>query len=590
MIATVDESRCSFMENHRLKRFLKWFEENAALSLVMLIAFVVRVHGIRYGLPDQLHLDEVHVVSHAIRFGSGDFNPHFFYYPAFFMYLLFGLYGAAYIVGHVFGFFPSAADFGIQYFIDPTMFYLIARVTAAAFGAGAAYVAAAAGARFVNKRAGLLAAFFLALTPLHVEQSHFAITDIPLTFFMTLALYLAARLATEGGLRNYVFCGIVAGLGTATKYTAAQLLATMLFAHLIFAMRAKSGSKAGTLFSIAPFAMFFAFGAAYLAGAPYSVLDFKSFIGDINIQKTLMNDGWFGMETPVNMWLHSIVVYLKDGMGIPLLAASGCGIIYAAMRRRPHELVFLCYIAVFYAINGQFSQFGFSRHWLGALPALCFLAATALDAASGIFKARRRELAALAAVAIMALPLKTVIAQNTLFLAKDTRTLAREWIEENVPTGAAVAVEYGGPLLAPTPESLLGAQELKDRMANERVAGAVPLPAYDTRSPSDAEKNSPKKYHLAALEKIEPKYRLTSSFSLAEYPIEIYEREGFEYIVVSGHIYERFFAAEDFYPEAVAFYRSLDEKAELLKEFSSSPKAGLGPEIKIYKLSKSSYK
>jgi 4-amino-4-deoxy-L-arabinose transferase-like glycosyltransferase len=574
------------VEMRQLKRFFKWLEDNAALSLIMLIAFAARVHGISYGLPDQLHLDEVHVVSHAIRFGSGDFNPHFFYYPAFFMYLLFALYGAAYVIGHVLGVFPTAADFGIQYFIDPTMFYVIARVTAAAFGAGAAYVAAAAGARFATKRAGLLAAFLLALTPLHVEQSHFAITDVPLTFFMSLALYLAARLTTEGGLRNYVLCGIAAGLGTATKYTAAQLLPTMLFAHFIFAMRAKSGGRAKALFSFAPFVMFFAFGAAYLAGAPYSVLDFSSFIGDIKIQKALMNDGWFGMETPVNMWLHSIVVYLNNGMGVALLSASGCGIIYAAARRRPHELVFLCYIAVFYAINGQFSQFGFARHWLGVLPALCVLASVALDAASGLFKSRGRELAILAALAIMALPLKTVVKSNILFQAKDTRTLAREWIEKNAPSGAAFAVEYGGPQLAPTPESLLGAQELKDGLAAERVSGAVPLPAYDTRRPSDAEKNSEKKYHLAALERIKPKYKLVSSFSLAEYPLEAYTREGFEYIVVSGHIYERFFAAEDFYPEAVAFYRSLDKKAELLKEIPSSPKVRLGPTIKIYRLPK----
>jgi hypothetical protein len=48
-------------------------------------------------------------------------------------------------------------------------------------------------------------------------------------------------------------------------------------------------------------------------------------------------------------------------------------------------------------------------------------------------------------------------------------------------------------------------------------------------------------------------------------------------------VYDRVLAAADVYPELAAFYRSLDEQAELVETFT--PGRGVrGPVLKVYRL------
>ena len=56
--------------------------------LILLLAFALRLDHIGFGLPQRLHPDEWKQVEIARRMAQGDLNPHFFRYPAGFMYLL----------------------------------------------------------------------------------------------------------------------------------------------------------------------------------------------------------------------------------------------------------------------------------------------------------------------------------------------------------------------------------------------------------------------------------------------------------------------------------------------------------------------
>ena len=63
--------------------------EVCALSLALVIAFVLRVIGIGFGLPLLDHPDEPTLVSRADTMArTNDFNPHFFHYPSFFIYVV----------------------------------------------------------------------------------------------------------------------------------------------------------------------------------------------------------------------------------------------------------------------------------------------------------------------------------------------------------------------------------------------------------------------------------------------------------------------------------------------------------------------
>ncbi len=51
------------------------------------------------------------------------------------------------------------------------------------------------GARLGDRRTGVVAAFFLTVTVLHIQHSHYFTVDLAQVFFVTLALYLAIRIA-----------------------------------------------------------------------------------------------------------------------------------------------------------------------------------------------------------------------------------------------------------------------------------------------------------------------------------------------------------------------------------------------------------
>ncbi len=569
-----------------MRASIKWIDRNLALLIILTAAFALRVYGNGYGLPDQLNIDEVHLVSRAIKFGSGDLNPHFFFYPALYMYVLFGFYGVYFVIAHALGIFKSASDFGMQYFIDPTAFYLIARTLTAAIGAATVWVVYAACERFYNKRIAVAAAALLCAAPLHIDMSHYAVTDVPMTFLIMLSLYFAMKLAMEDGRRNYFLAGLFGGLAMAVKYTAALLIPSLILAHVFCWINSKDKKGIGGLFSFNVFMMGIILLAAFFAGAPYTLLDFKTFIGDVRIQNQLLENGWFGMENVRNMWVYSISVYLRQGMGLPLLAVSMAGVIFAALRKNKAGIVLLAFVVIFYLFHGRITKHVFIRYWVAIVPAMCVFAAAFIDWTVEKIKipaVARDAFVLLAALGLMAAPVRSTIKAEALMRNKDTRTLAREWVEENIEPSAKIAVEFGGPQLKPTEASLMDKSRVA-RMFKYHIDAAVPFYAYRNRKPVQVEAESAKKFHLAALARTDKKYDLFQTFALAEYPLAEYRREGYLYLIVNSGIYDRYNSAPKNYSEAVKFYKMLEKESILVKEFPAEPKTRSGPEIKIYKI------
>src|SRR5437016_4115510 len=58
------------------------------LGGTLLLGLALRLVGLDFGLPLQLHPDEHTQVDAALRILGGDLNPHFFRYPGFFIYQL----------------------------------------------------------------------------------------------------------------------------------------------------------------------------------------------------------------------------------------------------------------------------------------------------------------------------------------------------------------------------------------------------------------------------------------------------------------------------------------------------------------------
>src|SRR5438552_1271164 len=92
---------------------------------ILVLAFVLRVWGIGFGLPHVYHQDEAIVVNHALAIGTEGWNTRTYLPPQFSSYALFIVYGVFFFAGHALGWFPSAESFAVSFLKDPTIFYLI---------------------------------------------------------------------------------------------------------------------------------------------------------------------------------------------------------------------------------------------------------------------------------------------------------------------------------------------------------------------------------------------------------------------------------------------------------------------------------
>ena len=104
---------------------MKFFKQHYLIIIIIILGFVLRIWGINFGLPHQLHQDEPIVVNHALAYGTGDLNPHFFKIPPLASYILFLLYGCYSIIGKIIGVFNGMDDFALSFFKDPSVFYII---------------------------------------------------------------------------------------------------------------------------------------------------------------------------------------------------------------------------------------------------------------------------------------------------------------------------------------------------------------------------------------------------------------------------------------------------------------------------------
>jgi hypothetical protein len=197
------------------------------LGLVLTGAFILRAIGVKWGLPMAFHPDEPHLVLASKNFFSGDFNPHSFLYPSLLMYIM-------HIVHRIYYLFVSQP-------VDITPLYIMSRLTVAAFGVGSVMLSAILGKRLFNKYVGLGAAILLSVSSLHVINSHYATTDVPLSFFMLLTIIFTIQLAQKKRMLNYILAGLAFGLTVSVKIPGVVMFVPIFVAHL-YCVKEQTGS------------------------------------------------------------------------------------------------------------------------------------------------------------------------------------------------------------------------------------------------------------------------------------------------------------------------------------------------------------
>ncbi len=177
-------------------------------GILFLFAVSVRLFRVNWDQTHFFHPDEraIGFAVDRLSFSPLQLNPHFFAYGSLPLYLI-------KVVTAIAGNFRQALRG-----YDSSIF--VGREISAVLGALTALLLAMLGARLYGRRVGLLAGVLMAAAVLHVQNSHFATSDVPLTFLILLALFFLIRVAETGRLRHYLAAGIAAGLAIATKFSA----------------------------------------------------------------------------------------------------------------------------------------------------------------------------------------------------------------------------------------------------------------------------------------------------------------------------------------------------------------------------------
>ena len=413
------------------------------------LALFLRVWGIPFGLPEAYHADEPIVVNHAVAYGTGDFHPHFFKIPPLVSYLLFVVYGGYYGMGRLVGWFSGVGDFEHLFMSDPTSFYLIARmVFGALLGVTTVFLFYRLVRRWFSEKHALLSAFFLAVSFLHVRDSHYIYADIPLLAVLVASFDAIFQIYQKGKRRDYFRFGIFAGLAVATKYNGVFIFVPFLVAHILrrgLAWIDKSDAWAlGTgVLSLLVFAML----------NPYSWLDARFFLSE------LLTQG--GSQGQVHFF-HHLTYSLREGLGVTLWANALAGIGLALTRPEGKKGLFLSFVFFYYCPVLVFFSQPYDRYVLPLIPFAAFFAADFLIWVESKLRLSKIMMAAL--IFFVAIPsLAKVVLSNVLFTAQDVRDIAKEWVEKEIPTNSKIAMDipFFMPRLKPTIRRL---ETMKDEL------------------------------------------------------------------------------------------------------------------------------
>jgi hypothetical protein len=500
-----------------------------AVAGIVGLAAGLRLWGITFGLPFTYHVDEPTYVSAALNLGAGNIGRQL--NPPFLPNVLFLEYGAYYLFERVTRSISSVAQFEAIYRRDPSMFFLLGRVTTALLGVLNVPIVYLVGRKAFHPLAGLLSASFLALAFLHVRDSHFAVPDVMMTLLVTASVLFCLLALKETNRRNLFLAAFFSGMAIASKWSAWPVILPMGYVFVLRQARISGNRRIGKLASSAA-PVFACLLAGFFLPAFQLLLKPASYLAYANTELQSGSSGGFGI------WqidtVPGYIFYLETlwiGMGAFLLILAAIGFLrfgwLAVATRDETRILLLIFPVAYFLIMGATRHY-FARYALPLIPFLVLFAGEVMVAAATWLSLRWRTtgwaLLAVSAVVAAAPTLLNSLRFDFLMVQTDTRTIARKWIDENIPAGSRIAMDWPihGPALSGDP--------------------------YDVS--------------------------INGGLGLSDHPIEYYRQQGFDYLIASSNIYDISTVDPAVNAQRKAFYSSLDNSFDLVMEFKPFASSG----------------
>ena len=498
---------------------------------ILVLGAALRLSEIDDGIPYTVGVDEPEIIDRAVRMmKTADFNPHFYDYPGFTFYFHTAVASARFLTGAMAGRWTSLDQ------VWSGDFYLWSRVATVCLSLLTIYAVYRAALRW-GEPAAIVAALGMAVHPQLVQNTHFVLTDTPLTLFVALTMLTALTAAMEQHPRWFFISGLCVGLAAATKYPGALTILMPLLATMTpMSVRLRVAALA-TVFSGAV--------VGFLTGAPYSLLDLPGFLNGF---ASLVQH--YNQEASASDSAVTYIKYIRGWFGWPgvlpafagwpavALCAIGFGKVAWELRARDTRTgaaVFLIFpIAYFWFIANQSLRFG--RYAMPLAPALSIVLALGVMAVFGWIERRaplgRPRLVKLAfLLALFVPPLAQSFSASAGLRLESTQEQAAKWLAAHVQPSEPIVIE-----------------------------------GYVARLPPG-------------------RFRSTETLSLIRKSIDQYRNDGTVYLVASSSEYDKIFKAADpaRVSSEIATYNAIFRETQTLQIFAPSTEHP-GPTIRIMKI------
>jgi phage anti-repressor protein len=473
---------------------------------IIAIGFGVRIWAIDYGMPYVSHIEEPFYTRTAWSIGcTATFESSLVQIHT---YLQAGAIAASRLLNSG----VCAADYPLS-----MTAVLYGRVINAVLGSLTLLVVFAFGRRLFNAPVGILAAILMALNFLHVRESHHGTPDISGTLMILLTAWSYIRL--QGGKVSrgwYVLMGALTALAISTRLTAVLLVLPFYALHLYGWGFFRTRRLLDWLrIALAPHVFYFALaaGCTYLLINPQIWMNLTGFLHYWKDFFTLGQLGGYGrlqVDTLTAPFYYTQA--LGWGSGILLLILSGVAVLWAIRKHTVADALLLLF-AVTYFIVAAISTVYFARYIIPITPFLYILVARFLWE---VLQNRKRRLlwVSAAMMILLAQPVDSIVRYSHLQTQPDTRFLAEEWMDANLPSDAQIAAEW------------------------------------NTWFPEN-------KFAVTIVD-----FHGLSERTLAEY-----RRDGYDYLISVSYIREAGMILPDEQAHKIAFYHQLDAETELIQEF-----------------------